>query len=210
MRKGLIFDLDGTLWDASDVVAEAWCGALRDFDCALRTVTPEMIRSVMGLTEADILQRFCPELNAEEGRALFDRCTALQSKTISKGRARLYPELVSVLKRLSEKYMLAVVSNCSANYLELFLGYPGVQDLFCDYEYSRTGLPKAGNISLVVERNGLTDALYIGDTVWDMQAAQTAGIPFLHAAYGYGRVPQGTPFIASLAELPAAAERLLK
>ena len=77
-------------------------------------------------------------------------------------------------------------------------------DLFLDYEeWERTGLTKGENIRLVMERNGYRKAVYVGDTRKDQEAAQAAGIPFVHAAYGFGEadVPDGT--IASLADLPA-------
>jgi phosphoglycolate phosphatase len=37
-----------------------------------------------------------------------------------------------------------------------------------------------------MEQQGITSAIYIGDTQGDLEAARQAGIPFIFAAYGFG------------------------
>lgn len=49
-------------------------------------------------------------------------------------------------------------------------------------------VPKGENIKLVMERNNIHNAVYIGDTVGDAKAAETAGIDFIYARYGFGQV----------------------
>lgn len=44
----------------------------------------------------------------------------------------------------------------------------------------------------VVERQKLKTACYIGDTAGDEDAAAKAGVPFFHAAYGFGN-PAANP-----------------
>ena len=50
--------------------------------------------------------------------------------------------------------------------------------------------------------------LYIGDTQGDYDAATAAGVPFLHAAYGFGSIDRQVPFVRAFEEIPAAVERL--
>jgi phosphoglycolate phosphatase len=47
----------------------------------------------------------------------------------------------------------------------------------------------------------------VGDTDWDYQAAQRAGVPFIHAAYGFGTV-EGAPRLEKLSDLPELARRM--
>ena len=47
-------------------------------------------------------------------------------------------------------------------------------------------MKKADNIRLAVSRFNLKSPVYIGDTTGDEEAAADAGIPFIHAAYGFG------------------------
>lgn len=49
-------------------------------------------------------------------------------------------------------------------------------------------MPKSENIKLIIERNNLKDAIYVGDTELDMEATFAAGIPFVFAEYGFGNV----------------------
>ena len=50
MKKGLIFDMDGTLWDSSENVAASWTEKIRELDCGLPDITRKDIMNVMGLT----------------------------------------------------------------------------------------------------------------------------------------------------------------
>ena len=79
----------------------------------------------------------------------------------------------------------------------------GVGACFADHECSDTGLTKGENIRLVMERSGIGRAFYLGDTQGDLNAADQAGVPFVHAAYGFGKVDRAVPSIRDLAELPA-------
>ena len=80
---------------------------------------------------------------------------------------------------------------------------------FDDYENAaRTGLSKGENIRLVMARNGIKRAVYVGDTNGDREAARFAGIPFLHAAYGYGSVPEADAVLRSFSDLPEAVASL--
>ena len=70
------------------------------------------------------------------------------------------------------------------------------------------GSRKGENIRLVMRRNGFDHAVYIGDTVKDQEAAVLAGVPFIHAAYGFGQVSGADAVIHSLSELPEAIESI--
>ena len=75
--------------------------------------------------------------------------------------------------------------------------------------FGGTGLPKGENIRLVCERNHLERAVYLGDIEGDYRSACMAGIPFIHAAYGFGTISDPVPAIHSLRELPEAAAEVL-
>ena len=103
-----------------------------------------------------------------------------------------------------------MVSNCGLGYIEAFFTGNQTGCFFDDYENAaRTGLSKGENIRLVMERNGIERAVYLGDTAGDQAAARLAGVPFVHAAYGYGVVPDPDAAIQAFRELPAAVKKLL-
>ena len=71
----------------------------------------------------------------------------------------------------------------------MFLETMGFEKYFKDMENpGRTGLSKAGNIKLIIERNNLSAPVYVGDTIGDCRSTREAGIPFVYAAYGFGDV----------------------
>lgn len=74
----------------------------------------------------------------------------------------------------------------------------------------RTGKPKADNIRLVIERNNLDKAFYVGDTQGDYDATMAAGIPFIFAAYGFGNIDGDEEEIQGLNELPDLIDKLVE
>lgn len=99
----------------------------------------------------------------------------------------LYPRVKETMKQLFETCRLFIVSNCQSGYVELFLEKSGLGPYISDFEcYGNTGNGKAENIRLLMERNQLNEAVYIGDTQGDCDASASAGIPFLFARYGFG------------------------
>ena len=105
---------------------------------------------------------------------------------------------------------LYIVSNCQSGYIEVLLKSCSLREYVRDIEcYGNTGLPKGDNIRMVVQRNHLERCFYVGDTHMDEEAAGVAGIPFVHAAYGFGRAERPVGSIESLSQLPALAKKLL-
>ena len=52
-----------------------------------------------------------------------------------------------------------------------------------------------------MERNGIKEAVYVGDTQGDANACKEAGIPMIFAAYGFGQVEEEHVAIQSFGEL---------
>ena len=201
----LLFDLDGTLWDSAANVAEAWNVIFKREDPSLPKLTKDDVHSVMGLTMKEIQDRLHPSLPENRRAAVFDECCRYEVEYLREHGGDPYPDLRPVMEKLiSEGYKLGIVSNCQCGYVDAFLTAADVRDLFCDYEeWERTGLVKGENIRLVMRRNSFDKAIYIGDTRKDQDAAILAGIPFIHAAYGFGTVTNPDAVIHSLSELPA-------
>ena len=208
----LLFDLDGTLWDSAAPVAESWNEVFQREDPSLPLLTVDDIHGVMGMTMQEIGRTLYPEYRNPRRQEIFDECCTYEVQYLYTHCGTLYPGFRPVLESLkAEGYALGVVSNCQRGYIDAFLTSSGSSDLFLDYEeWERTGLTKGENIRLVMERNGFSRAIYIGDTRKDQEAARFAGIPFIHAAYGFGPVDNPEGVIRSLSDLPAEVSRLTK
>lgn len=198
---GILFDLDGTLWNATDAITVSWAEALKDAPDVEQLPTKEQLESVMGMTAEELMATLFPTLTKERHLELFERCCQVENVYLREHGGTLYPEMEETLSRLSEKLPLFIVSNCNAEYIPCFLDAHKLHSYFRDWEcIGRTGKPKGENIQLVVQRNGLEHPVYIGDTSMDQDAAGKAGVPFIHAAYGFGQVT-GAPKIQAPKEL---------
>ena len=52
MKKGIIYDMDGTVWDSSENVARAWTVMVHEAGYTDKEVTRKDIQSVMGTQPA--------------------------------------------------------------------------------------------------------------------------------------------------------------
>ena len=202
---GVIFDLDGTLWDATEALTLSWARALSDEPDVPRPPSREELEQVMGMTDRQLVEVIFPYLSPARGLELFEKCSRVQNDYLRRNGGRLYEGLVPALQELAGKLPLFIVSNCNNGYIPAFLQAHGLSGLFRDWEcIGRTGKEKWENILLVAQRGGLKRPVYVGDTPMDMLSAQKAGVPFVHAAYGFGRVT-GVP----AADCPGMLPKLL-
>lgn len=187
----IIFDLDGTLWDSTGVVAEAWQAAKEQVDFIKEDITADMVKGITGMTYKAIFEKLFPYLD-DEKREEYKAIAAKQELAIlhTKG-GTLYPALEETLKYLSVKYKLYIVSNCQSGYIEVFFNTSGLEKYFLGHQcYGTKNMPKADNIRDIVNDHQLTAPVYVGDTMGDYSAAKQAEVPFIFAAYGFGLVEE--------------------
>ena len=201
--------MDGTLWDSVDGICISWNQALEHLAPEYAgAVTRERVVGCMGMLLPDILRRLVPELDQRQMQPLLDQILKIENAYVAEHGGVLYPDVEATLAILAARCPLFIVSNCQDGYIEAFFQAHGLGRYFTDYENpGRTGKPKAENIALVVERNALKRPLYIGDTQGDCDAAAKAGVPFLHASYGFGQIDHPVPAVHSFAEIPGALDR---
>lgn len=203
---GILFDLDGTLWDATAQIAAAWNEIIAENREVLapygkgRTVRVETMRALCGKTMDAITEELFGVYPERE--ALADRCYTHENEYLSVHHPVLYPGVGEALRVLSGKLPLAIVSNCQIGYIEVFLEVSGFGEYFSGHlSFGETGLPKWDNIRLMCERLGLRRPVYVGDTQGDADAAERAGTAFSHAQYGFGTVRRADHVIPSAREL---------
>lgn len=197
----VIFDLDGTLWDAVNSVVQIWNQALVSAGIEL-TMDYDVLSKCMGLRIEQIFDRVIPFATKEQREKVKENCLVTEVEYLSKFGGVLYDGVEETLKKLSERHRLYIVSNCQDGYIQAFFAAHDLEKYFDGYECAgRTGKSKGENIRLLADREGLKYPVYVGDTVYDYQATVEAGVPFIYAAYGFGEAADAKMRAESFCEL---------
>lgn len=198
----IIFDLDGTLWDSTATVAQAWQSAIEQVDFVQEKMTQAKVQSITGLQYDVIFYTLFPDLSEQERNTLKKLCATEELEHMKKFGGHLYEGLKETLTYLKEKYRLFIVSNCQSGYIEAFLEHHQMGSYFEDFAcYGDAHKPKAENIREVITRNGLRAPVYIGDTQGDCDASAANDIPFIFATYGFGTADRQDARIDKITDL---------
>lgn len=209
MKNGIIFDMDGTLWDSAEGVAKAWTKVIQREHDKDMIVTEQDVKSVMGKTMDVIADLIFPNLDKTYRTELLDRCCEYENEYLQEHGAVLYPKLEETLQKLMQDHDLYIVSNCQCGYIEAFLNHYGFGKYFKDIEcYGNNLKSKGDNIRLIVERNRIQNPYYVGDIQGDYEASAQAGVGFIHAAYGFGTIAVDVPRIEAFEQLPEVLRKL--
>lgn len=206
----VIFDLDGTLWNSSVQVADSWNVVIEQEVGKEHTLSADDIMSCMGLTMTEIADRHFAYLPEKERYELSRKCEEFENGYITEHGGVLFEGVEETLAKLKDMgVQMAVVSNCQEGYIKAFLDSMDMWKYFIDYEeWGRTYLSKAENIRLVMERNGASKGIYVGDIQKDSDAAHKAGVDCIYASYGFGEINDAVATLKSFDELPAVLEEL--
>ena len=206
--QAMIFDLDGTMWDATDGILKTWNEVIASHpECKRDLLTVEELGGYLGLPMTEIANRMFPHNTEAEKKLLLDECCERENAYLSEHGGILYPKLEETLTILHENYKLFVVSNCQSGYIESFLKAHKLERYFDDIQcWGDNKVPKGENNKVIMERNGVTRAVYVGDTSGDEQSARVAGIPFVYAAYGFGEAVAPDYTVQAFEELPKLME----
>lgn len=185
----IIFDLDGTLWDSTANVAEAWQAAKQKVNYIKEDITPEHVGSIVGMAYDAIFVKLFPYLTDEQRNEFKALAAKSELEVLHAKGGAFYPGLKETLAYLNQKYRLFIVSNCQSGYIETFLKMDDIDAYFEGHQcYGTKGQPKWENIKDVVEDYQLKSPVYVGDTIGDYESSKKAGVPFIFAAFGFGKV----------------------
>ena len=206
---GIIFDLDGTLWDARKSICGTWNKVLREHFPHLGQLTVEHFNQQMGKLLPDIGRSLFPQEPEDSIDRLLELCCSEENEYIRHHGGELFEGLEEMLERLSRDAKLYIVSNCQSGYIEAFFEAHGLENYFADIQDSGApGSCKANNIKEVVRRNGICRPVYVGDTHLDGESSREAGVPFIWANYGFGNTVEYDDIAMSVSELPEVCSRL--
>ena len=152
--KGIIFDLDGTMWDSTSCTCDIWNRVFEKYKDIDFKVTKEKTEQLMGKTMEEIGKILFPDFSDELRNRIVEEVGNEEVDYLKENGAVLYDGLEETLKELRRDYKLYIVSNCQDGYVQAFLQAHNLSEYFEDIEMSgRTGLDKGSNIRLIMERN---------------------------------------------------------
>ena len=102
MKQGIIFDMDGTLWDSAEQVAASWTLALHQCGYADAVVTKEDMYRTMGRTMDKIAEMLFPFTQGKEREDLLATCCAVENDYLRQHGGKLYPGLPQTMETLQK------------------------------------------------------------------------------------------------------------
>jgi phosphoglycolate phosphatase len=212
MKTGILFDLDGTLLDTLQDLADGTNYALRQFGCPERTL--EEIRKFVGNGALNLMTQAVPNTeNAptpQELLAVFKPYyeAHCQVKTAP------YPGVVDALTKVAEQYPVAIVSNKPDGAVKALCAeyFPGIYALGETPDCPRKPAPDM--VYKAMAQLGVDRCVYVGDSEVDIITAKNAGVPCLSVLWGFRDKPlleeTGGRYFCSKAEtLPGMLETII-
>ena len=190
MKKAVIFDLDGTLLNTLDDLADSTNYALSGFGYPTRTI--DEVRQFVGNGVAKLIERAIPE---GKNNPNFEKCLAIFKENYAQNmynKTAPYNGIIEMLSNLKSKGIkIAVVSNkfdlavkeLCKKYFEGFID-------FAAGENEAQGIKKKPApdtvISVLNEFNFASeDAVYVGDSDVDIMTAKNSKMPCISVTWGF-------------------------
>jgi len=191
MLKGVIFDVDGTLVDSVSQHAHAWQDAFRAY--GIETVFDDVHRQI-GKGSDQLLPVFLsPEQIDQFGKELSEKRTAIFRENYLPS-IKGFPKVRELFDRIQrDRLQIALGSSAKGEELEHYKKLAGIGDLQLvattadDVERSK---PHPDIFASALEKLGLaaTEAIAVGDTPHDAEAATRAGMPTIGLLSGGWRI----------------------
>ena len=180
MPQAAIFEIDGTLVDSVDLHASAWQEALVKFG---HQVTFEQARSQIGKGGDQLIPVFLSEAEqADHGQEMEEwRGKLFQAKYLPM--VRPFSAVPDLLRRVRDAGLkVAVASSAKKKELDIYLEIAGVTELVdvaTSSEDAQQSKPAPDIFEVALKKLGIRgqDAVAIGDSPYDAEAAGKTGMP---------------------------------
>lgn len=190
MTRLVVFDCDGTLVDGQAAI----CASMEAAFAAAGLPPPDRnaVRRIVGLSLPQALARLAPESDAERRAHALEAYKASFRSARSEGTLEepLYPGIADLLRRLRERDVaLGVATGKSDRGLASCLTCHGVRELFVTFQTAdrHPSKPHPAMLEAALFEAGATpsEAVMVGDTVYDIAMARAAGVRAVGVAWGY-------------------------
>jgi len=217
----IAFDIDGTLYDCSPVVGQAFEQGIDEFVLQhprlnLRKPSTDEIMKLVGIPVDEIFATLFPGLSQELSLKLNDYCTEKLANLVLQQKGILLPGVIETIPVLYNKgYGLLTASNGRKEYVEAVLTAYGLTPYFLRVTALEDNNLLNKTQLLAYYRKTLPDCeilIMAGDRTNDMVAAQENNLPFIACAFGHNDAEIAhCRFIAhSIYEIPDIVDKIIK
>lgn len=187
MSKLLIFDLDGTLADTSLDIADALNYAVEPLGKGPYSV--EEIKAMVGSGITNLMRSLIPSEAPISEESIIKRFLEYYSEHLLDN-TKAYPYVKETLSKLGERYKKVVISNKREGFSREILEGIGILrffDIVLGSDSVREQKPSPVPLLEVMKRFGAVkdEAVMIGDSSYDIEAARAAGIKVIAVTYGF-------------------------
>jgi len=174
--KAVLFDLDGTLIDTNDLISDSWRHTVMTHTG--RGVTDDEIRRTMGEVLRDSMLWLIPDVDPDEALETY----RMYQRGILLDKVKIYDGVEEVLRTLHESGCKnAVVTSRLRTSTGKILAHYGLTDLFdvvLTASDTDTFKPDPEPLFIVLDALDVEpeDAIFVGDTVHDIEAGLAAGV----------------------------------
>jgi phosphoglycolate phosphatase-like HAD superfamily hydrolase len=188
--RALLFDLDGTLVDTNPAHTDSWVEAFRR--CGY-TPDREAIARAIGMGGDKLVPHLLGgEAEARDGDRLRDASSMAFGEIACHSRFRLFPGTEDLLVAAKRRGLrTAIATSASDDDLERIAERAGVDlrehvDAVTNASEVAESKPDPDVLQAVLNRLGLApdEAVFVGDTAHDAEAARRAGVPFVGVTTG--------------------------
>ena len=183
----LIFDMDGTLWDAVDTYANSWNLVFEKLDIK-RIIGRNDLMQLMGMEGKKLTKVLMPDFDDDKAQGIYMDVNETRRQILPTSGGVMYGGVTEGIKQLATKYKLFILSNCAIGIIPLFISWASIEDDITDsMAYGQNNMPKHHNMQLLIDKHQLKEPVYIGDTNGDAEQTRMVGIPFIFVTYGFGK-----------------------
>lgn len=183
MKTGILFDLDGTLLDTLEDLADGVNYALGQFSLPRRTLAE--VRRFVGSGAEKLIRRALPGRDDDPDALAVLAVFREYYNAHCREKTRPYGGIEAALAQLREKYPMAIVSNKPDSAVKTLCGvyFPGVYALGESAGCPRKPAPDM--VRRAMEKLGVETCIYVGDSDVDVLTAKNAGVPCVSVLWGF-------------------------
>ena len=228
MKKYLAFDIDGTIYDAGNIVVEAFELGVQNYvdsskNKELHIPKHREIVKLLGLTMENIFVSLYPELSVAERLLLMRFCTDSFVFLIREKKGEIFDGVIDIIFNLKEDgYCLVPASNGKREYVNAILETYGLIEKFESIMYFPEETHEDG--TFLADKNAVVHGymknmdsadkiIMIGDRFTDREAAENNNIPFIGCAFGHAGMEEISDckwVVHSFNEIPSVIEKILE